>query len=101
MKNKIINLLGLIRRANKMVMGETILEYFSKGKIHFLFIATDASEKTKERYLKKCDYYNISYDMSLSSAELAQAIGRNNVKTIGVTDEGFAKSLLKIKEGEN
>ena len=101
MKDKIINLLGLIRRANKMVMGETILEYFQKSKIYFLFIASDASDKTKERYLKKCDYYNVSYDMSLSSDELAQAIGRNNVKTIGITDEGFAKSLLKLGRGKN
>ena len=99
MKDKIINLLGLIRRANKMVMGETILEYFAKGKIHYVIIASDASDKTKERYLKKCDYYHIAYETSLSSDDLAHAVGRNNVKTIGITDEGFAKSLLKIREG--
>ncbi len=99
MKDKIIALLGLARRANRIVLGETILETLSKGKIHFIFVANNASEKTKERYLKKCHYYHLNYCLDFSSAELAVAIGRNNVKTIGIIDEGFSKAINKELEG--
>lgn len=100
MKDKIIALLGMARRANKVVLGETILETLSSGKIQFIFIANDASAKTQERYLKKCHYYQINYCLDYNSNDLAAAIGRSNVKTVGIADEGFSKAIVKkLEEG--
>lgn len=100
MKDKVLSLLGLARRANRLIFGEVILEKIRN--VRFMFIANDASIKTKERYLKKCNYYRIPYADSYSSDELALAVGRNNVKTIGITDEGFARGLIKeIERGCN
>ena len=45
MKDKTLSLLGLARRANKIIFGEVILERIRTVK--FMFIASDASEKTK------------------------------------------------------
>ena len=99
MKDKVIALLGLARRANKTILGETILQVLSQDKVKFILIASDASAKTQERYLKKCHYYQIKYSLDFDSDELAAAIGRNNVKTIGIVDEGFAKAINKELEG--
>ena len=97
MKDKTLSLLGLARRANKIIFGEVILERIRTVK--FMFIASDASEKTKERYLKKCSYYGIPCLTVYDSDTLALAIGRNNTKTIGITEEGFAKGFIKEIEG--
>lgn len=95
--NDVLSLLGLIYRANKLCLGENCLDNFKK--IKFLFIASDASIKSKERYLKKCAYYNIPYVLNYSSLQLSSSIGKNNVKVIGIIDAGFVKLVLsKIEE---
>ena len=49
--SEILNILGLAYKANKVILGKDCLNDFSK--IKYLFIASDASTKTKERFLKK------------------------------------------------
>ena len=94
--DSILSLLGLVYRANKMYLGENNLNNIKNVK--YLFIAYDASDKTKERYLKKCSYYSIPYTLNYSGQELSGAIGKNNVKVIGVIDSGFTKTILnKLK----
>ena len=95
--NDVLSLLGLIYRANKLCIGENCLVNLKK--IKFLFIASDASIKSKERYLKKCAYYKIPYTLNYSSSSLSGSIGKNNVKVVGVVDDGFKKLVLsKIEE---
>ena len=48
--DRILSLLGLAYRANKIKFGETVLENIKT--CQYLFIADDASDKTKERYIK-------------------------------------------------
>lgn len=98
--DNVLSLLGLIYRANKLYLGETCLDNISK--VRFLFIASDASNNTKERYLKKCKYYNIPYNLDYPSKDLSNALGKNNIKVIGVFDKGFANVLLnKFKKEED
>lgn len=94
MRDKVLSLLGIARRANKTVFGEVILERFKDREIKYVFIADDASDKTKDRYLKKCRYYQVAYCLDYDTDQLDRAIGRTNVKTIGITDEGFAKKFI-------
>lgn len=98
--DNVLSLLGLIYRANKLYLGETCLDNISK--VRFLFIASDASDNTKERYLKKCKYYNIPYNLDYPGKDLSNALGKNNIKVIGVFDKGFANVLLnKFKKEED
>ena len=85
--------LGLAYRARKVVLGEEVLNRI--GKVRLLVIASDISEKSRERYEKKCYYYGIDHVDDYSSAELSEALGKNNVKVIGILDEGFKDALLK------
>lgn len=95
MKDKVVSLLGLARRINGLVLGEVILETFAKKQIYLVFVASDASKKTQERYAKKCHYYGVRYIDSYDSLTLSQAIGRMNTKTIGITNQGLARSMIK------
>ena len=96
-----LNILGLAYKARKAVLGEEIFNRISK--VSLIFLASDLSEKSRERYEKKCFYYNIEHIDSYDSAQLSTALGKNNVKTVGITDEGFARSIMKnqVKEVEN
>ncbi len=100
MKDKILGLLSIIRKANKLCYAKDILDSFKYGKIRYVFIASDASDKTKERYIKKCVYYDCPYNLKYTSEEISRAIGKSGIMTIGVTDNGFADALKKREGGE-
>ncbi len=85
--------LGLAYRAKKVVLGEEVLNRIDKVKL--LFIASDISEKSRERYEKKCHYYEIDHIDDFSGEELSSALGKNNVKVVGILDKGFKDALLK------
>lgn len=93
--NKTLQLLGLARRAGKILFGEEILEKFREGKIQIVFIASDISEKSRERILKKCSYYNTPYIDQFSAEELGTAVGKRNIRSLALTDRGFAENVLK------
>ncbi len=96
-----LNILGLAYKARKAVLGEEIFNRISK--VRLIFLASDLSEKSRERYEKKCFYYNIEHIDAYDSEQLSTSLGKNNVKTVGITDEGFARSIMKnqVKEVEN
>ena len=92
MDNK-LQTLGLAYRAHKVLLGESVLDNIKKIKL--LIIASDISANSRERYLKKCDYYNIKYIENYDTHSISQSLGKENVKIVGIIDEGFVKSLLK------
>ena len=95
----VLKLLGLAYRARKLVLGEEVLHQIRKVRI--LFLASDISKGSEERYLKKCHYYDIFPIDVYDSEELSSALGKNNVKVIGVLDQGFADALMKkVKQKE-
>ncbi|MBR2787645.1 MAG: 50S ribosomal protein L7ae [Erysipelotrichaceae bacterium] len=91
--DKILNILGLAYKARKVVLGEEVLNRISKVRV--IFLASDLSEKSRERYEKKCFYYSIEHIDSYSCEELSSSLGRNNIKVLGITDDGFAQSIMK------
>lgn len=91
--DKTLSTLGLAYRAKKLVLGEEVLNQI--GDIKLIIIANDISENSRERFLKKCNFYNIEYIDRFTSSEISNALGKNNVKVVGIADEGFKESLLK------
>lgn len=92
MENK-LNTLGLAYRANKLILGEEVFNEMQKIKL--IIIASDISQLSKQRLVKKCNYYSINYIDCYTSKQLSNALGKNMIKTIGVIDDGFAKLLDK------
>jgi hypothetical protein len=90
--DSVLNLVGLMYRARKLVLGDEV--YNRLKDIKLLLIANDISKGSRERLLKKTYYYQIDYLDKYSGEELSMAIGKNNVKIIGIIDDGFKKSLI-------
>jgi|LSQX01.1.fsa_nt_gb ribosomal protein L7Ae-like RNA K-turn-binding protein len=83
--------LGLAKKANALLTGELLFKNLAKVKL--LILATDASQKTKERVYKKAHFYNLSVVEKYSSKELSSAMSLSNRMSIGITDSNFAKML--------
>lgn len=102
MNNKVLNLLGIARRAGKLVMGtDSLIKVLPSKKVKLIFMATDASFATKDKIDKKAYFYNVSVVTTYSTEELSKALGVGSIKIIGVIDDGFAKAMKEnIERGD-
>lgn len=99
-QTKICGLIGLAMRAGKISFGtDACLEQIEKKKIKFLFLAMDASDRTKKVFREKCKEAQISIYEGFTIENLSQAIGKQNKAVIGIKDINFAKEIQKIISG--
>lgn len=90
--------IGLAYRARKVTVGtEITLTKLRNGQVFLMILATDASDLTKKKVRDKGNFYKIEIIESLSSLEISQAIGKNDIKVIGITDRGFSQLLMNEK----
>ena len=54
LNKQLASLLGLAMRARKLATGESALKAIQSQQAHFVFIASDASDNTKKKYIDKC-----------------------------------------------
>jgi len=99
--NKIFSYLGLAKRAGKIVIGtDAVLKNLNKSRTHLIILASDASDATIDKVIKKAFYYKIPVIKKYSTAELGLALGVSNPKVIGLNDIGFTKAMLAELERE-
>ena len=83
-----------------MISEERItLEAIKKNKVKLVFLASDASENTRKRIKDKCSYRDIPVSEELDRLQIGNAIGKDERVVIGITDEGFSQSMLKLLGG--
>lgn len=96
MKSKILNLLGLAQRAGYIISGEESVELaLAKQTVKIIFVASDASEKTRDKFIKKCYFYKVECNLDYSSDELSKALGKPR-KIVGLIDQGFYVALERL-----
>jgi ribosomal protein L7Ae-like RNA K-turn-binding protein len=89
-----MNILGLCKRANRLVSGEEIvLERIKTNKVYIVFLASDAGKNTTKRITDKTNYYKIRLVNQFSTEELNKAIGTQNRKVVGVSDKKFTNLI--------
>lgn len=99
-KQQVLNLLGLARRAGKLVSGEdTVLRMLKQNKVKIVFVANDASEKQIDKFNKKTYFYKTKMNNDFTCDELSSAIGKPMCKMLGITDQGFLDALNKRLNG--
>lgn len=98
MKEKALNLLGLMRRANAISVGELNTGAVVKaGKAKLLLLALDASDNAAKRAEGfKEGRRVLELRLPFTKAELSAALGLNGCSMAAVTDMGFSQALLKI-----
>lgn len=94
MNPKMKSLIGLARRAGKVITGdEACMKAVRNGKAPLIVVAADASDNTKKKYADKCSYYGTTLIVTGDRQSLGGAIGRPDQVVIAIEDEGFASGI--------
>ena len=97
---KICGLLGLARRAGKLIFGtEACKQELESKKVKLIIIATDAAERTKMNFKNICSKKDIPIFEILNIEEISTAIGQQNKAVVGIKDLNFSKEIIKIING--
>ncbi len=95
MREKVLNLLGLATRAGLLVSGEDIvIDAMRKKKAKIVFLGSDCSESTLDKFEKKCFHYKVELNTMFTSEELSHSIGKTRT-VLAIIDEGFQKAIKK------
>ena len=102
MKEKVLNLLGLATKAGLLVSGEDIvIDAMRKKKAKIVFLGSDCSENTLDKFKNKCFYYKTELNTMFTSEELSHSIGKTRM-VLAITDNGFHNAIKKyLGGGEN
>ena len=96
MNKKLNGLLGMCRKAGKCACGASAVLYAIKGgRCKFVFIASDSGENTKNKFTRLCGENGIAYTGEYDRYELGAAVGRTEKAVVGITDENFAKGIIR------
>lgn len=99
-RQQLLNLLGLARRAGKLVTGEgLVLDAIRKGKVNLVFFAQDGGASTLKKFTNKTTSYGVPFSTSLTRQEIANATGMAR-SLVAVADRGFAKKMQMYLEKE-
>ncbi len=95
--DKISGMLGLCRRAGKLVMGFDITaEAIAKKNAAAVFFAKDASDRTVREISRKADEAGIpARVLPLTMDEISYAVAKR-AGVLAVCDSGFAGSIEKL-----
>jgi ribosomal protein L7Ae-like RNA K-turn-binding protein len=97
-KQKALNLLGLAKRAGKIITGEElVVKSIQNGKANLVILANDASSNLIKKITDKSTFYEVSVSQHFTVNELSQAIGQNR-KVVALADSGFAKKMESLME---
>lgn len=92
--DKVLSLLGIAKKAGRVVSGETATENAIKGeKAYLVIVAADASANTKKHFSDMCKFRGIPYVEYSDKQSLGRAIGTDYRSNIAVNDSGLAASI--------
>lgn len=92
--------MGLSARARKISFGADSVEMqIKKKKVKLIIIAEDSSERTKDKFKKLGEEYNIPYIIIGKIEEISNSIGKSNKAIIGIEDINLSNEIQKINNG--
>lgn len=96
-KQRILSTIGLSFRAGLMTSGfDAITLALHQGAVELLIVATDGSEKQRDKLLRIAKEEETAARSFGTAEELGQAIGKDNRIAIAILDQGMGKKLLKL-----
>ena len=94
MNNRILSLLGLARRAGKVVLGFMPTQAaVAKNKVEMIIMARDLSARTREKVERLSLRKNVPLFEVPDRLELSKALGCQNLAVIGITCKQMAEAL--------
>ena len=96
MRSKLASYMGFAVKSRNLLMGfNTCVLAMNKRRIKLLIIATDISENSGKKILKEANKHQVPYRVYGTSDELSQMAGTGGRSIFGITDDNFAKVILK------
>lgn len=96
-KDKLLFMAGLARRARKISAGSFICEKMLKsGRSNLIIIAEDASDNTKKQFTDACRYYHVPIIEYSDMETIGKTIGTDVRAVISVNDKNFAEAISDI-----
>ncbi|MEG1002412.1 ribosomal L7Ae/L30e/S12e/Gadd45 family protein [Clostridium sp.] len=100
--NKFFNFLGLAKRSGNLIEGYSKCnELRNKKRMYLFIISKDASESTRNKFVKHCNEKNIPYIEDFSKEDLGAGIGKDEIKVLSIQDKNMANKLLALYEEDN
>ena len=101
MNNKLLSLLGLMRRAGKLSLGfDAAAESAEAGNSCLILTTADISPKTLKELNYKINNTTDVVALRCDQEEMQRAIGKA-VKIISINDKGFAQKARLLMETDN
>ena len=83
-------MLGLARRAGKLIGGQTkVLDAVRNGTAEIVILAEDASDNTKKLFNDKCAYYGVKVAECISKDDFGNAV-------MYIADKNFSDAIGKL-----
>ena len=101
---RFLRMLGLARRAGKVVLGTPLsLQALHKGRARLLIVCEEASAQTKKKMHTQAEFYHIPLIvLEMPQERFSHLLGKQApVVSVAVTDDGFAAELLKSSGKED
>ena len=99
-ENRVIGFLGLCMRAGRIVSGqEACVDLIRRKEAAVVILDGGASENTFKRIADACHSHDIP-GWVLSEGALGNAIGKRGRMVIALKDDGMARNLLSMLEGQ-
>ncbi len=97
MTDELLGLLGLCKKAGKLVLGEEeVIDLALAHKLRLILLASDAAEGGAQKVARCAQEGNAPcVRVSLNKAQLGSAVGRASCAAAGVTDVGFAAAMAE------
>lgn len=96
-EQKILNMVGLATRAQKVSVGEDqIIKDIKQGRAKLLLLANDIGYQTHKKITDKCQSYRVPYRTVVHRDHLSHAIGKSGRVAVAITDEGFANKISSL-----
>ncbi len=87
-------------KAGKIAFGaDSVEESILKRKVKLVIVSEESSERTKSKFIKLCQNYNIPIIIDGNIDDLSKTIGKSNKAVIGIKDINFANSIQKKYDG--
>lgn len=103
MNDRLLSILGLCRRAGKIVIGtDPVIDSVLNGKSFIVVMTKDFSNNSKKNILKASHQSNVkTFVINRTKDELGMSLGKY-CAVVGITDRGFSDKIqeLILKEQE-
>ena len=98
---KLLNMLGLCARAGRMTTGEkACLDKIRAGGAYAALLDSAAAKNAVKSMTDACSHHNVVLIRTPEYA-LGDAIGKPGRMACVITDEGFAKSIIKLSQQQS